>query len=175
MTGLSPASWLFVLNLASTWYMVGLIWMVQIVHYKMFDRVGDEVFAKYAVDHARLITPIVGLPMLVEIATAAGLLLVRPPALSISWLAVGLGLVVLIWVSTAVLQVPCHERLARGFDADAYQKLVSTNWIRTFAWTCRAVLMTGLLMNWMAVGFSQTGAAADRSAAVSRVPGGEQN
>ena len=47
------ANLLLLLNALSTWYMVGLIWMVQIVHYKMFDRVGEDVFARYATDHAR--------------------------------------------------------------------------------------------------------------------------
>jgi uncharacterized membrane protein len=135
---------LFLLNLISTWYMVGLIWMVQIVHYKMFDRVGAEVFAKYAVDHSRLITPIVGIPMLVELATAAGLLFIAPPGLSRTLLGVGLALVVVVWGSTAVLQIPCHERLADGFDLAAYQRLVRTNWIRTIGWTVRGGLMAYL-------------------------------
>ena len=68
------ANALFLLNLISTWYMVGLIWMVQIVHYKMFDRVGEDVFVRYAVDHGRLITPIVMVPMLIELITSVGLL-----------------------------------------------------------------------------------------------------
>lgn len=134
------ANLLFLLNLISTWYMVGLIWMVQIVHYKMFDRVGEDVFVKYAVDHARLITPIVAIPMLIELATAAGLLAVAPPGVSKVALSVGLGLVLLVWASTAALQVPCHEQLAGGFDAAIYQKLVSTNWIRTIGWSARGAL-----------------------------------
>jgi len=135
------ANVLFLLNLLSTWYLVGLIWMVQIVHYKMFDRVGEDVFMKYAVDHSRLITPIVAVPMLVEIVTAFGLVLVAPSGMSRSLLGFGLGLVLLIWLSTAVLQVPCHAKLATGFDAVVYQRLVSTNWIRTLAWSFRGGLM----------------------------------
>ena len=66
---------LFLLNLIATWYMVGLIWMVQVVHYNLFDRVGNDQFAQYESDHGRLITPIVGVPMLLEITTSAALLL----------------------------------------------------------------------------------------------------
>ena len=69
---------LFVVNLLATWYMVGLTWMVQIVHYNLFDRVGREQFVRYEADHGRLITPIVAVPMLVEIVTAC---LSRPPPL----------------------------------------------------------------------------------------------
>lgn len=137
---------IFVLNLAATWYMVGLIWMVQVVHYNLFDRVGPDRFAAYEADHSRLITPIVGLPMLVELATAC-LLIVSAPSVLPRWAAVtGLVLIVLIWLSTAFLQVPCHNQLMNGFDEATYRKLVSTNWIRTILWTAR-----GGLMGWFAI------------------------
>lgn len=110
------------------------------MHYKMFDRVGEDFFVKYAVDHARLITPIVAIPMVIELASAAGLLAIAPPELSRTTTSVGLGIVVLLWASTALLQVPCHERLADGFDIASYQKLVSSNWVRTIGWTARGGL-----------------------------------
>lgn len=136
----------FVLNLLATWYMVGLIWMVQVVHYQMFDRVGEEAFSRYEADHNRLITPIVGVPMLIEIVTAA-LLLVQAPTGFPKWAAwTGLGLVLAIWVSTAVLQVPCHSRLMQGFDEATYRELVNTNWIRTVLWSARGVLLGYFLL-----------------------------
>lgn len=125
--------------------MVGLIWMVQIVHYNLMDRVGMEGFAKYELDHGRLITPIVGVPMLIEIATAAILVFHQPAGLP-RWVAVaGLAMVVAIWISTATLQVPCHNRLSQGFDQQAYRMLVSTNWIRTILWSIR-----GIILGWFA-------------------------
>ena len=140
-------SQVFLLNLVSTWYMVGLIWMVQIVHYNMFDRVGVEQFSRYAADHNRLITPIVGVPMLLEIGSAAALLFLAPAGFP-RWAAlVGIFLVAAIWISTAALQIPCHQRLMTGFDETAYQRLVSTNWIRTILWSVRGVLMTYFASN----------------------------
>ena len=131
----------FIVNLIATWYMVGLIWMVQIVHYKMFDRVGVEQFQQYEADHNRLITPIVGVPMLFELATAV-LLLVSAPDSFPRWAAiVGLVLIALIWLSTVLLQIPCHNQLLNGFDESTYRRLVSSNWIRTVLWTSRGVLM----------------------------------
>ena len=121
--------------------MFGVIWMVQVVHYKMFDRVGAEQFVRYETDHNRLITPIVGVPMLLEITTAAALLLSAPSTFP-RWAAwTGLVLVVAIWLSTALLQVPCHHRLMDGFDEKAYQQLVATNWIRTALWSARGGLL----------------------------------
>ncbi|MFK8114979.1 MAG: hypothetical protein AB8B91_22440 [Rubripirellula sp.] len=132
---------IFLLNLLSTWYMVGLIWMVQVVHYNLYDRVGEDEFAQYEADHNRLITPIVGVPMLIEIATACLLLAVAPAGFP-RWAAwAGIALIVLIWLSTAFLQVPMHSRLVKGFDAAAYERLVLTNWIRTILWTARGILI----------------------------------
>lgn len=149
------ASLIFILNLLATWYMVGLIWIVQVVHYKMFDRVGTEEFVQYEADHNRLITPIVGIPMLIELATAAALLYWAPNSLP-SWAAwAGLAMVVAIWISTAILQVPCHSILMNGFDQEAYQRLVSTNWLRTALWTARGAMMGYFAM----VAMSETGAA----------------
>ncbi|MEQ1727476.1 MAG: hypothetical protein ABL982_03770 [Vicinamibacterales bacterium] len=57
------------------------------------------------------------------------------------WLAVaGAVLLAIIWASTALLQVPAHNRLERGFDADVHRRLVRTNWIRTVCWTARVVV-----------------------------------
>ncbi len=131
----------FLIQLLATWYMVGLIWMVQIVHYPLMGRVGEETFTRYETEHSRKITPIVAAPMLVELVTAAWMLFAPPPSLP-RWVAVaGLTLVVLIWLSTAFVQVPCHQRLAAGFDAAAHQTLVRSNWLRTAMWTVRGVLL----------------------------------
>lgn len=136
---------IFLLNLLSTWYMVGLIWMVQIVHYNLMDRVGAEQFVRYETDHGRLITPIVAVPMMVEILSAAGLLLLSPPGFP-RWAAwTGFVIVVAIWASTALLQVPYHTQLMKGFSESAYRGLVGSNWIRTVLWTVR-----GLMMGWFA-------------------------
>ncbi|KAA1258715.1 hypothetical protein LF1_12380 [Rubripirellula obstinata] len=135
----------FLVNLLATWYMVGLIWMVQIVHYNLMDRVGPEQFVRYETDHGRLITPIVAIPMLVEILSAAGLVLLSPAGFP-RWAAwIGLALVVAIWMSTAFLQIPYHNQLLKGFSDAAYRGLVGTNWIRTILWTVR-----GLMMGWFA-------------------------
>jgi len=125
--------------------MVGLIWMVQIVHYPLFNRVGAAEFQHYAIDHSRIITPIVMFPMLIELVTAASLLAVAPAGIWRGWWAIAFGLVLISWVSTALLQIPCHARLAEGFEQQVYLRLVSSNWIRTIAWTARGVLMAFLL------------------------------
>ena len=134
-----PPQLVFVLHLVATWYMVGLIWMVQIVHYAMFDRVGPDQFAAYEADHNRLITPIVAVPMLLELVTGCWLCLRPPDGLPRSAAVAGLITIALIWITTAIFSVPYHQQLMNGFDAASHRGLVGTNWIRTLLWTARGI------------------------------------
>jgi hypothetical protein len=132
-------------NAAAAWFLTGLIWIVQVVHYPLFASVGRDGFVSYEAAHARLITLVVGPVMLVELAAAAALAFLRPAAVP-AWAAwTGLGLVAAIWLSTFLVQVPLHGTLAGGFDADAHARLVATNWFRTAAWTVRALLAAWLV------------------------------
>lgn len=141
--------WLLGLHAAATLFMVGLIWFVQIVHYPMFEEVarlgGAEAFSKYEARHTALTTLVVGPPMLLELI-CAGLLVLQRPAGVPGWCVWGGAiLLAVIWLSTALLQVPRHGDLALGFDASAHRALVSTNWIRTVAWSLRGVLSVWML------------------------------
>jgi hypothetical protein len=138
-------TFIFLLNVISTWYMVGLIWMVQIVHYPLFSRVATENYVEYQELHQRWITPVVGVPMLIEIATALMMLNQRPKEMPAVWVWAALVLLAIIWLSTAFLQIPCHNQLSQAFDANAHSRLVNTNWIRTIAWTAR-----GCIVAWFA-------------------------
>lgn len=121
--------------------MTGLIWFVQIVHYPLFDTVGASEFVNYETKHSKLTTYVVIVPMFVELITSCLLLLSRPQVIGKEvWL--GVLLVGIIWLSTAFLQVPQHNILTKGFNDAAYQSLVSTNWLRTIAWTLRTLLVS---------------------------------
>jgi hypothetical protein len=121
--------------------MTGLIWMVQLVHYPLFARVGAANYRDYQFAHQSLISLIVGPVMLVEAGAAALLLVQRRDPLTIS----AAALLALIWLSTAFLQVPLHNALSQGFDPATHSRLVQTNWIRTLAWTARAGIALSLL------------------------------
>ena len=129
----------FLINLVCTWYLVGLIWMVQVVHYNLFDRVGESAFVQYESDHTRLITPIVVPPMMLELVTAAWLLSSSPAGLPRWAVIAAFAFVILIWLSTFLIQVPLHSRLVNGFSPEDCRKLVDTNWIRTVLWSTRGV------------------------------------
>ena len=136
---------LLLVQAAASLYLMGLIWLIQIVHYPLMGHVGREAFTQYETLHSRWITPIVALPMLIELACCITLVVNRPPAIP-AWLTwCGLAFVVVIWLSTFLLQVPCHTRLSQGFDAQTHAQLVSTNWIRTLAWSARAAVALGMV------------------------------
>ena len=52
-------------NVVSTLFLVGLIWMVQVVHYPLFDDVGEPNYVSYQQRHQTSITYIVG-PMMTK-------------------------------------------------------------------------------------------------------------
>lgn len=128
-------------HLAATVYMTGLIWSVQVVHYPLFAAINQDKFTAYEQQHTKLTTWVVAPPMFIEAVTAVLLFWFRPAGIMTWQLCVGLTLVVIIWLSTAFLQVPCHKLLSRGFEPAVHQRLVATNWIRTAAWSLRALLV----------------------------------
>ncbi len=133
--------WLLVAHAFVTLFMTGLIWFVQVVHYPLFDRVGKSDFAAYEKQHTRRTGRLVGGPMLLELGLAATL--AWSPGGTAAWC--GLVLLGIIWLSTAVDQVPMHRRLERGFDQAAHRRLVRGNWVRTIAWSLRGVLAVLML------------------------------
>lgn len=132
-------------NVGATLFLVGLIWLVQIVHYPLFARVGSANFPQYEQEHTNLIALVVGIPMLIELLTAVALIGMPIKDVHPIWPIVGLGLVGVAWLATVFFSLPQHVALSSGFDANAHRILVSTNWIRTIAWTLRGFLMLAIL------------------------------
>lgn len=137
------------INAAATLFLVGLIWMVQIVHYPLFDMADRANFPAFEAAHSNRITLIVGPAMLLELVTAGWLLVSRPDGIPVWTLWVGAALVGVAWFVTAFVSVPQHAILSGGFNQRAYQTLVDTNWIRTLAWTLRGGLVLWMLYQTM--------------------------
>lgn len=136
---------LLIVHAAATWFMAGLIWFVQVVHYPLFAKVGGEAFKQYEHDHQRRTTWVVAPVMLVEAAAAS--MLVMPFAGETNsieaWL--GLALLAVVWLSTFLVQMPLHAALERSPSREIMNRLVRSNWVRTMAWTARAVIAAWML------------------------------
>lgn len=135
------------LHLASTLFMAGLIWFVQVVHYPLFPAVGtlsggEQGFVEYEKQHCDRTSFVVIPPMIIELIT--GLYSLFSPTLfrmTYSEAAFGVLLIACLWGSTFFLQVPCHQRLCNGFDGAVARRLVMTNWLRTALWSVRGIFV----------------------------------
>lgn len=171
MTGAALSAWsgapLLLFHCAATLSMAGLIWFVQVVHYPLLARVGAGAFGAYEREHTRLTGYIVAPAMVAEALGAIGILAVGQGGKAWPLALLGAALLAVIWLSTALVQVPLHRRLERGFDAAAARRLVATNWVRTLAWSTRAVVAVALVSGVMAAagGASASPSAAPRAAA----------
>jgi hypothetical protein len=148
MFSLSMNSWalVLVLHVTTTMLLVGLIWMVQIVHYPLFSEVVDNSFLAYHQRHTQLITWVVAPLMLLELVT--GLMLWFKAPFHPFWMLNTVG-IVLVWGSTALWQVPLHNQLSLVEGAgriDLINQLVASNWFRTILWSLRGIFLVGWLL-----------------------------
>ena len=135
-----------IVNFAVTLYMIGVIWMVQLVHYPLMANVGKETFCDYHHRHVQMMTFVVGPSMLVEAFTMLAIL-AQSVGIQFNLALIGTILVFVIWLSTAFLQVPCHSRLENKFDSSTHRFLVRSNWIRTVAWSLRGIILYLMIAN----------------------------
>lgn len=135
-------------NLVAASVMAGVIWFVQIVHYPLFSSVGSERSVDYAIDNQRRTSWVVGVPMAVEGVSSIALFVIPPSGVGRTLPLLSGIVLAIVLVSTVAAQVPQHARLARSSDAvevaDAVQRLVRSNWVRTIGWSLRVVL--GIVM-----------------------------
>ena len=118
--------------------LIGLIWFIQILAYPQYLRVGEAEFRRYHLAHCWrvgfLTTPLIA----IEAATATGLLYQGHR----EWpFLISVGLIIAIWLSTAVYQAPLHLKLMAGPNVEIVRQLMRTNWLRTVAWTARGALV----------------------------------
>jgi len=136
----------FILHFVCTVFMTGVIWFVQVVHYPLFRAVAPVEFADYHRRHASRTAYVVIVPMVFELITAGILVALYPKALSNLFFLIACVLLVVIWLSTALLQAPSHHSLRREYSNYEIHRLVTFNWIRTLAWTLRTALLTLLFL-----------------------------
>lgn len=144
---------LVLIQACSVWFLTGLIWVIQVVHYPLMAKVGEEGWLEYERSHMVRITWIVAPAMLIEAACCVLCLTLvltsdsPQGTLAQSPLAHATLMVLLlaVWCSTWLLQVPAHQRLSAGFDTHTIRKLVMSNWARTIAWSARSVLLGFML------------------------------
>lgn len=126
------------IELYSSIFLTGLIWVIQLVHYPSFQFCDPSKAKAFHDFHCRRISYVVIPLMFAELFSGAWSWWHRDFA-TVSHIA--FGALILIWISTFAIQIPLHNRLAEKMDAGVIQKLVLSNWIRTFLWSFRSLLL----------------------------------
>ena len=143
-------SLLLTLHSAATWGMVGVIWLVQLLVYPAMREVPIERWIPWHLRHCQRISYVVGPLMLVEVFSALGLWL---QGLSGPLFYASLALLAANWLSTLVIQIPLHGICEKAHSATAIQRLITTNWIRTLAWSARGVLVGVVVLEHLDLSF----------------------
>lgn len=129
---------LLIVHLASTLFMVGLIWTIHVVHYPLFAYVGESTYVSFQAEHVNRIGKLLLLPWLTEGVTLLGLLLLafvgKHQNLRLPAFLNGIGMAIALVIS-GVWSAPAHGELADGFIQSVHDRLMTANLVRTFAWT----------------------------------------
>ena len=130
---------MLVIHLIATSIMVGVIWVIQLVHYPSFHFIELKQYTTFQRFHMSRISFVVIPAMLTELFTLTLFIISTDP---IDTLVTVSGLLlVLIWLMTAVFFSGVHQKLTLGYDKTVVDKLVKLNWGRTLLWTLRLLLI----------------------------------
>ena len=132
--------WLFKINFISTSVMVGVIWVIQLLHYPSFHFINDQKYVEFQHFHMQRISFIVIPAMLVELASGLLLAYFFRSSLTIILLAFLLG----IWGITFIFFTNIHQKLTNGYDHSVVDRLIQINWSRTALWSLRFIILLSI-------------------------------
>ena len=131
------------IQIVSSIFMTSIIWFVQIVHYPLFLSVPGTSRTEFSKKHQKKISILVVPGMIIEITT---LLLLGKHYIKDPLWCLSLLVLITIWLSTFLIQVPLHKKLLLETKDETIIKLIGSNWIRTILWTCKSIIIIILLI-----------------------------
>jgi len=130
---------IFLIHMSSCLLMTGIIWIIQIVHYPSFNFICQKQFKNFEIFHTKSISYIVGPIMITELMSGLYFVIFLNNINTLN--IINLILLVGIWISTALISVPLHNKLtSNGYNSNNIHSLILTNWIRTILWTIRTAI-----------------------------------
>ena len=115
--------------------MLGLILVTQIISYPLFLKVEVDNFSIFHDDYVSRISFIAVPVMLGELFISTLVYYYFNTFLGFMILLS----IILIFISTFIIQVPLHNKLKLANNRKDIIKLVNTNWIRTFLWIVKSI------------------------------------
>jgi len=121
----------------STSLMVGIIWVIQLLHYPTFHFIKESNYVEFQHFHMQRISFIVVPAMILELLSAFMLVYyIRSNLLTVC-----LIILLVIWLITFVFFTKLHQSLLGGYDKIIVDKLVQINWSRTVLWSLRLIIL----------------------------------
>lgn len=140
---------------ASTWFMVGLIWTIHLLHYPLLGSAGEKtlgsskenVYVALQREHVDAIGQLLLVPWLTEGITLLIVLFLAfgkgERSLRIPSIVDSIGMAIVLVIS-GVWSAPAHGILMDRFDQQVFDRLMIANLVRTLAWT-----LCGVASLWM--------------------------
>ena len=136
---------LFLFNFLVTSFMFGLIVTTQIVNYPLFSIVKSNNFSNYHSFYVNKISFIVIPVMLIEFLISILLIsLYNSYLINFNFV-----LMVLIFLTTYLIQVPIHNAIKIKSNRLLFDKLIKTNWIRTIFWFLKIIISYNIILREM--------------------------
>ena len=121
----------------STSLMVGIIWVIQLLHYPAFHFIKEIDYVEFQHFHMQRISFIVVPVMILELFSAFMLVYyIRSNLLILCMI-----ILLFIWLITFVFFTKLHQSLLDGYDKTIVDKLVKINWSRTILWSLRLIIL----------------------------------
>ena len=121
----------------STSLMVGIIWVIQLLHYPAFHFIKESDYVEFQHFHMQRISFIVVPVMILELFSAFMLVYYLRSNLLILCLII----LLFIWLITFVFFTKLHQSLLDGYNKTVVDKLVKINWSRTILWSLRLIIL----------------------------------
>ena len=135
---------IILLHSLTTFILLGLIIVIQVVHYPIFKYINADESKEAFKFHQQRISLIVAPLMLFELFS--GIYLAYSMWNVFRYIQIlNLILIFIIWMHTFLFMVPLHNHLEKNFSQDLVLRLVKQNWIRTFAWAIKSLLWALIL------------------------------
>jgi hypothetical protein len=112
--------------------MTGVLWMVQTLNYPFFKFAEPHRFLEMHHIHTQRMGYVVGPVMLLQLASAFFVT---------EKMVFCVGLTLINFALTFLVSVPLHSKLEKERRTDVMDRLIFTNWPRTFVWTLHSAVL----------------------------------
>ena len=129
---------LVLIHFLSTSLMVGVIWIIQLLHYPSFHFIDKANYSAFQDFHMNRVSYVVVPTMITELASGALVVLILPKFFLFN---ISILILAIIWIITFLFFTKLHQSLTFGYDEASVNKLVRLNWLRTTFWTVRLLIL----------------------------------